>query len=88
MAVSYRALVGSSTQGIGWAVAEALAAQGCAVTLLARDETRLREAANSLPPPLAGTLHDYLVADFSRPDEVARTVRDWQSLVPSIGLSQ
>ncbi len=39
MAVSYRALVGGTTPGTGRAVAAALAAQGRAITLLARAET-------------------------------------------------
>jgi 3-oxoacyl-[acyl-carrier protein] reductase len=75
--ITYRALVGGASQGIGRAVAEALAAQGCAITLLARDEARLREVAAALPPPPAGTAHDYLVADFSQPDQVARVVHDY-----------
>ena len=64
-----RALVGGSTQGIGRAVAEALAESGCAVTLLARNEDRLREVAAVLPTP-AGQAHDYLVADFDDPSHV------------------
>ena len=39
VATTYRALVGGSTQGIGRAVAEGLAAQGGAITLLTRDST-------------------------------------------------
>lgn len=64
---SQRALVGGSTQGIGRAVAEELARLGAAVTLLARDETRLQEVAAALPTP-HGQKHGYLVADFTRPD--------------------
>ena len=71
-----RALVGGSTQGIGRAVAEALAAQGATVTLLARDAARLREVAAALPTP-AGQTHDYLVADFADPEALAATVRDY-----------
>jgi 3-oxoacyl-[acyl-carrier protein] reductase len=72
----YRALVGGSTQGIGRAVAQALAARGCAVTLLARDEARLREAVAALPAP-TGHRHDFLVADFSEPEQLARVVNDY-----------
>lgn len=64
-----RAVVGGSTQGLGRACAVELAALGCTVTLLARDEARLRETAAALPAP-AGQRHDYLVADFAKPEQV------------------
>ena len=70
-----RALVGGSTQGIGRAVAQALAERGCALTLLARNEVRLRETVAALPTP-TGQVHDYLVADFNDPAQVARAVQD------------
>ncbi|MBF9235844.1 SDR family oxidoreductase [Hymenobacter sp. BT683] len=71
---SRRALVGGSTQGIGRAIAEALAAQGATVTLLARDAARLQEVAASLPTP-AGQQHDFIAADFTAPEALAATVR-------------
>ncbi|WP_310396178.1 SDR family oxidoreductase [Hymenobacter sp.] len=77
----YRALVGGSTQGIGRAVAQALAEDGCAVTLLARNEPRLRETAAALPAPTNHT-HDYLVADFDDPDHLAQVVRNYLSQHP------
>lgn len=64
--ISQRALVGGSTQGIGRAVAEELAKRGATITLLARDETRLREVAAALPTPNEQT-HDYIIADFTDP---------------------
>ena len=70
---SRRALVGGSTQGIGRAIAEALAAQGATITLLARDAERLHAVAAALPAP-AGQTHDFLVADFSDPAAVAASV--------------
>ena len=75
---SRRALVGGSTQGIGRAVAEALAAQGATVTLLARDAARLAEVAAALPTP-DGQTHDFLVADFSDPEALGATVRQYLS---------
>ena len=78
-----RALVGGATQGIGRAVAEALAAQGCAVTLLARDKSRLQQVAAALPAAPAGLAHDFLVADFTRPAEVAGVVAGYLAGHPS-----
>ena len=69
----YRALVGGSTQGIGRAVAEALAERGATVTLLARNQARLRETAAALPTP-EGQKHDFLVADFNQPDHLNEVV--------------
>jgi 3-oxoacyl-[acyl-carrier protein] reductase len=79
--VSQRALVGGSTQGIGRAVAEELARLGATVTLLARDETRLREAAAALPAP-HGQTHDYLVADFSEPVTLAQRLHEYLAAHP------
>ena len=70
---SFCALVGGSSQGIGRAVAEALAAAGASVTLVARHEAALREVAAALPTP-AGQLHRYLVADYAHPTALAATV--------------
>jgi 3-oxoacyl-[acyl-carrier protein] reductase len=72
----HRALVGGSTQGIGRAVAVALAERGYAVTLLARNEARLRETVATLPAP-TGHTHDYLVADFDNPDQLSQVVREY-----------
>ncbi|MFC7666758.1 SDR family NAD(P)-dependent oxidoreductase [Hymenobacter humi] len=73
---SRRALVGGSTQGIGRAVAEALAAQGATVTLLARDAARLQQVADALPTP-EGQTHDFIVADYTEPELLAASVRDY-----------
>jgi 3-oxoacyl-[acyl-carrier protein] reductase len=69
----YRALVGGSTQGIGRAVAEALAAEGAAITLIARREDALREVLATLPTP-AGQAHRYLVADYADPTHLAQAL--------------
>ena len=43
-----RAAITGSSQGIGYAIAEALAREGCNVALAARDEARLNSAAENL----------------------------------------
>lgn len=62
-----------STQGIGKACAIELAVLGASVTLLARDEVTLKAVASELDAS-AGQRHDYIVADFNNPEELARSV--------------
>ncbi|OWP64661.1 short-chain dehydrogenase [Hymenobacter amundsenii] len=81
--LSQRALVCGSTQGIGRAVAEALAQRGASVTLLARDETALREVAAALPTPSGSQVHDFVVADFSQPEQVRTAVQTYLATHPS-----
>ena len=64
-----RALVCGSTQGIGKAVALELAAMGAAVTLMARDEEKLKQLKAELPVN-QGQLHSYMVADFNQPEQL------------------
>ena len=63
------AVVCGSTQGIGKAAAYELALLGADITLIARDEKKLKSVAKDLPTPL-GQKHDYLVADFNSPDQL------------------
>lgn len=58
------ALVCGSTQGIGKAAAIALASEGVNVTLVARNETKLKAVIQTLKNP---ALHSYIVADFMDP---------------------
>lgn len=67
------ALVGGSTQGIGKAAAIELASLGATVTLIARDESRLKAVAAELPTA-AGQKHTYLVADFTQPETVSKAL--------------
>jgi 3-oxoacyl-[acyl-carrier protein] reductase len=69
-----RALVGGSTQGIGKASALELAHLGATITLLARNETSLKQTLSELPTPF-GQVHNYLVADFNFPDQLKDTVQ-------------
>ena len=62
------ALVCGSTQGIGKASAIGLAAEGVNVTLVARNEEKLKVVLAELPNN--GQKHSYIVADFSNPLEL------------------
>lgn len=66
------AMVCGATQGIGLAAAQALASLGARCTLVARNESKLREAVNSLSAS-RGQQHGYLVADFSQPEALRAT---------------
>jgi 3-oxoacyl-[acyl-carrier protein] reductase len=61
------ALVCGSTQGIGRATAIELASLGANVTLMARNEDKLRKICDMLPNK--GQNHQYLTADFSHPQQ-------------------
>jgi 3-oxoacyl-[acyl-carrier protein] reductase len=62
------ALVCGSTQGIGKATAILLAEEGANVTLIARNEEKLKAVLAELPNNQQ--CHGYLVADFSKPNEL------------------
>ncbi|MGH1362420.1 MAG: SDR family oxidoreductase [Calditrichia bacterium] len=62
-----RALVCGSSKGIGRAIAFQLASQGARVVLMARNSTALEQVSSDLP----GDGHQYQVADFSQPTELA-----------------
>jgi len=68
-----KALVCGSTQGIGKATAIELASLGATVTLLARDEAKLKSTLNELSSS-NGQLHQFVVADFNFPDQVKSVI--------------
>jgi 3-oxoacyl-[acyl-carrier protein] reductase len=68
------ALVCGSTQGIGKAAAIALASEGVIVTLLARNESKLKEVIKQLPN---AQNHDYIVADFMNPEVLKSNVENY-----------
>jgi 3-oxoacyl-[acyl-carrier protein] reductase len=67
------ALVCGSTQGIGLASAIELASLGANCILLARNEQALKEAVNKLDVSMQQQ-HQYLVADFDKPEEVRAVI--------------
>lgn len=71
-----RAIVCGSTQGIGKATALELARLGAAVTLVARNETKLRLIQQELDTS-ADQQHHYLVADFSQPQALEQTIGEY-----------
>lgn len=65
------ALVTGASSGIGWALAELLAADGYALVLVARQEQKLRELADLLAKR-HGTRAMVIAADLSHPDAAPR----------------
>ena len=59
-----KAIVCGSTQGIGKAIAVGLANQGVSLTLIARNESVLKEVVNTLDTSLSQN-HNYLCVDFA-----------------------
>jgi len=67
------ALIGGSTQGIGFAAAKMLADMGANCILIARNEEKLKTAIRALSAG-EGQKHGYLVADYSQPEQVQQVV--------------
>ncbi len=69
------AIICGSTQGIGLAIAEELALLGANCTLIARNEEALKASVLKLDIALRQQ-HGFLLADFSKPDEVKKVIHD------------
>ena len=69
------AIVCGSTQGLGFASARELALLGANVTLVARNEEKLKEAVTKLDTS-KGQKHNYFVADFQFPEQVKSAVQN------------
>lgn len=67
------ALVVGGSQGIGFAIARTLAAEGANVTILARTEERLKEACSRLKDETGATV-SYVVGDTSDPESLPNAV--------------
>ena len=67
------AVICGSTQGIGLAIAEEMALLGANCTLIARNEGSLKAAVQTLDIALRQQ-HGYIVADFSKPDELKKQI--------------
>ncbi|TMI62028.1 MAG: SDR family oxidoreductase [Bacteroidetes bacterium] len=75
------AVICGSTQGIGLATAEELALLGASCTLIARNEDALKSAVQHLDISLRQQ-HNYLVADFSKADEVRAVIEKHVAKTP------
>ena len=71
-----RALVCGSTQGLGKATAIELALLGASVTLLARNEEKLRNVLKELPIQ-QGQEHDILIVDFTDPSLLKNIIENY-----------
>lgn len=67
------AFVAGSTQGIGRASAVALSKMGARVTLLARNEIRLKHVLEGLDTSF-GQKHDYILVDFLQPEALQENI--------------
>lgn len=83
------ALVCGSTQGIGKSTAIELAEMGAKITLLARNEEKLKEIVKELP---GSQNHEYISADFSQPSELEKVIdsyfadkKEWEILINNTG---
>ena len=67
------ALVCGGSAGIGKASAIEMASLGATITLVARNEDKLKAVISELPTP-EGQNHSYLIADFTNPSELKETI--------------
>ena len=83
------AFVSGSTQGIGYAIAEALLGEGVSVAINGRDEGRLRTAINRLKAAVPGAIVSGMTADFEAAGQVRHlldSLGDIDILVNNVGL--
>ncbi len=73
------ALVCGSTQGIGKASAIQLAALGANVTLVARNEEKLKDTVNELTTD-QGQSHTYIIADFQDPERLQQKISNTKAI--------
>lgn len=86
---SKTAFVSGSTQGIGYAIAEALLREGASVIINGRDVDRVRTAVASLEVAVPGAVVSGIAADFEDPEQVGRLLEslgDLDILVNNVGL--
>jgi len=75
--ISKNALVGAATQGIGAGIATELAKCGANVTVMARNEVKLKNFVASLPIITEEQKHQYLVTDFSDFESYKKVISEY-----------
>lgn len=78
-----RAIVCGSTQGIGKACAIELASLGASITLIARNEEKLKEVQAQLATA-KGQEHHYVCADFNQPEYLRSAINEYVSNTPQV----
>ncbi len=71
-----KALIGGSSDGIGFAIAQTLAECGAEVVLMARNENKLRSAIAKLSTQ-RGQSHSFITTDFNNHELHKRTVKNY-----------
>lgn len=77
------AVVCGSTQGIGLAAAKGMAALGANVTLIARNEEKLKEVWSQLPKS-DQQRHQYMAADFNAPSKLKTKIEAYSKENPPV----
>jgi 3-oxoacyl-[acyl-carrier protein] reductase len=75
-----RVLVTGASRGIGYGIAEHLAAEGCALTLVARDPSALEKAAAALAAKYSGLQVGSVAADLGQNNQLARVYPHLESV--------
>ena len=78
-----QAIVCGSTQGIGKAIAIELALLGASVTLIARDEEKLKATVAELATTQAQQ-HNYICADFTQPENLSQKINAYVQQKPHV----
>ncbi|WP_421941998.1 SDR family NAD(P)-dependent oxidoreductase [Pedobacter sp.] len=84
-----RAFISGSTQGIGFAIAQELLAEGVEVIINGREKTKLDRAVEALKKQFPGEAVSGLAADFSNKDQVEtllEQLNDVDILINNVGI--
>ncbi|MHB1087550.1 MAG: SDR family NAD(P)-dependent oxidoreductase [Acidimicrobiales bacterium] len=84
-----RAFISGSTQGIGYAIAQALLGEGVEVVINGRTKSSVEKAVQKLRIEVPGAAVSGIAADFEAPDQVRQllvTMGDLDILVNNVGL--